>query len=147
MARARITLQGSKSHTGRGRTFKQGQAQTVTSNADILYYQGQPGFAVQMLDAPATKPAAPPAVTPTDEPVVHTRPKLEALTKAKLVEVAAEMELLLEGDELKAEMVNAILSAQDGDADGDADDDAEGGDEDDEDDEDDDDDDDEDDDE
>jgi hypothetical protein len=72
MARARIELRGSLSHTVRGRVFKKGQPQIITSPDDILYFQQTDGFVVTLLNA-AEKVKAPEMETQPDaddEPVV-----------------------------------------------------------------------------
>lgn len=68
MAKARVELSGCLSHTARGRTFKKGQPQVITSAADIVYYKAQPEYAVQMLDdeAPPVKTKAKALAPPPD---------------------------------------------------------------------------------
>lgn len=71
MAKATVELTGSQSHTARGRTFRKGQPQVLTSASDIAYYQGQSGFSVLIHnEAPPkvkAKAAAPVASEPEDD--------------------------------------------------------------------------------
>lgn len=67
MAKARVELLKSATHTARGRTFRKGQVQILTNSADILYYQQQPEFSVIVLEE--DKPAAPTKVKAVAAPV------------------------------------------------------------------------------
>lgn len=76
MAKARVELLKAASHTARGRTFRKGQPQIITSPADILYYQQQSEFSVVHLEEDAPKaPVKVKAVAPApveeeeDDPV------------------------------------------------------------------------------
>lgn len=121
MPRAKVELLTSLTHTGRGRKFRKGFPQIITNAGDIQYYQNQSGFSVQVLDAPSAKTASPPVKKTPESPPddkggeetapVWTRAKLEGLKKAQLVEEATKLEVFLDGDELKAEMVETILEA------------------------------------
>lgn len=72
MARARIELRGSLSHTVRGRVFKKGQPQIITNPDDILYFQQTDGFVVTLMNA-AEKVKAPGTETqPADDESVES---------------------------------------------------------------------------
>ena len=115
MARAKIELMDSLSHAGRGRTFRRGYPQILTNAGDIQYYLSHPSYNVQMLDTAPAKRAVPSDPDSGSKeggevaPPVYTRSKLEALKKVELMDMAAEMGILLEGDELKVDMIDTII--------------------------------------
>ena len=118
MARARVELIGSLSHTRGGRKFERGKPQILTNAAEILYYQNQSDFAVTVEEAPKKKAKAAPPTPPAGEAKGdgddYTEEQLKKMKKDELIEVADELELLLEGNEKKSEMIEAILEAQKG---------------------------------
>lgn len=119
MARARVELLGSLSYTRGGRKFVRGCPQVITNAAEILYYQGQADFGVIIEDTPKTKSAAPGKSDDSkgadnDAPTGYTEEQLNKMKKAGLIKVADELEILLEGNEKKTEMIEAILEAQKG---------------------------------
>jgi hypothetical protein len=119
MAKARVELLGSLSYTKGGRKFVRGQPQVITNAAEILYYQGQSDFGVTVEDSPKAKAAAPKKTDDgkgdgNDASTGLTEEQLSKMKKAELVETADELEILLEGNEKKSEMIEAILEAQKG---------------------------------
>jgi len=123
MARAKITLRGSMTHTVKGRTFRKGFPQIITNLADIKYYESQPGFHVEMLSAPkkaSTNPAAPKKTKDVPKPQVeekpaaetHSRDKLKSMKKMELFAIAKHWGVETEGNEKKLDIIEAILEAQ-----------------------------------
>lgn len=121
MVKARVTLTGSLSHEHGGRRMIKGQPQVITNPAEILYYQQQSGFSVVVLDGEnkptekkveAKKEEVKEEVKEEESKDAYTKDQLQAMKKRKLVDVAAEVGVLLEGSEKKSRMIAAILKAQ-----------------------------------
>ena len=137
MARAKIELLGSASHTGRGRKVIKGRPQFVTNPADIAYYESLPGFKVTMLGDTSKpekkKPAEPKGDKPKQKTAddskgkeskpeapkkkekdkkTFTAAQLKGYKKPQLVKIADEAGVFLEGTEKKIDMIRAILKAQ-----------------------------------
>lgn len=64
MARAKVELTGSLTHTVRGRTFERGRPQIITQDSAIRYYQAQPEFSVTMIEPFHTPKGKPPVAKP-----------------------------------------------------------------------------------
>lgn len=69
MAKAKVELVGSLTHSHGARRFEKGKPQVLTNPSEIAYYRGQPGFSVTELDAPAPKPGKAAPAKPTKSKV------------------------------------------------------------------------------
>ena len=124
MVQAKIELTSSLSLTSRGRTFRKGQSETITNQADIAYYEKQPGFKVTRIATKKPETKVAPIVKPqpkveenveTEEaPVAISKAKLNDMNKKKLVKWAAKHNILLIGEEKKSEMIEIIMTALEG---------------------------------
>ena len=117
MAKAKVKLAKSASFSDRaGNNWKQGDQRVVTDEGDIRYYQCQSEFVVTMMKEVAPKkpaPVAPPADDDDDdEDTSYTEADLKKQSKSALVEIGVEMDLDLDSDLKKGEMISAILGAQ-----------------------------------
>lgn len=132
MAKARVELIGSLTHTAKNRTFKKGEPQILTDGAEIEYYKGQPEFGVTELREVKPKAAAAPPPPPEeddeeeveDAPVKHTAESLSKMSKADLITEASgpPFNLALSPEMKKADMIAEMLQALDGDEGDDSDD-------------------------
>jgi len=119
MARARVELRGSMSHTGGPRTFKKGQPQVLTNPDHIEYYRKVGGFSVTNLKDEKAKPGKKPAPADTsggddgdDEDDVYTEADLKKMKVPELHDLAAELELEVDPDAKKADIIEVILNSQ-----------------------------------
>lgn len=113
--KAKVSLIKGLSHKKRnGRSFKRGEAQTLTNPAEIAYYKIQPDFSVVMLAGSDVQKEQPPAPDTEDAPdvVVYSQDKLKGFKKKKLIEIADSLEVLVTGEEKKSEIIEAILDRQ-----------------------------------
>lgn len=122
MAKARVQLRHCETYTGlSGETWKKNQSRVLTNQKQIAYYKAHSEFVVTTMQE-SKSASAKPAMDSGDgsgddgdnasEKV--TKARLERMSKAELVDYAAEtFGLALDEDEMKkGDLVAAVLEAQ-----------------------------------
>lgn len=112
--RARVTLRGSETFTGRGgKRWRKNQSRELTSPAEVAYYERQAEFTVTRLGEPASRSAPASEESEGTRPPTFSERELKRIKKEDLVDLAAKgFGLVLDPEASHKDMVAAILEAQ-----------------------------------
>lgn len=127
MARARVELKGCVSYTVGGRVWKKRKPQILTNESEIAKYQSIGDFSVTILkeesrskakDKPAPTPPEPEPETDDDGNVIdaeeagYAKADLKKFSKKELVAIGTGLDLDLDKDSKKSDLIEEILEAE-----------------------------------